>query len=40
MGLSVSPAIWQTFNYKVLDEIPNRKYSLTIMEKEKIIKMT
>ena len=43
MGLSVSPAIWQTFNNKVLtntticickvlDEIPNRKHFLAIMD--------
>ena len=31
MGLSVSPAIWQTFINKVLDEIPNRKHFLAIM---------
>ena len=32
MGLSVSPAIWQTFINKVLDEIPNRKHFLAIMD--------
>ena len=32
MGLSVSPAIWQSFIYRVLDEIPNRKHFLTIMD--------
>ena len=31
MGFSVSPAIWQTFINKVLDEIPNSKYFLAIM---------
>ena len=32
MGLSVSPAIWQTFINKVLDEIPDRKHFLAIMD--------
>ena len=32
MGLSVSPAIWQSFINKVLDEIPNRKNFLAIMD--------
>ena len=32
MGLNVSPAIWQTFVNKVLDEIPNRKHFLAIMD--------
>ena len=32
MGLSVSPAIWQTFTNKVLDETPNRKYFVAIMD--------
>ena len=32
MGLSVSPAIWQTFINKVLDEIPHRKHFLAIMD--------
>ena len=32
MGLSVSPAIWQTFINKVLDEIPNKKHFLAIMD--------
>ena len=32
MGLSVSPAIWQTFINKVLDEIPDRKHLLAIMD--------
>ena len=31
MGLSVSPAIWQTFINKVHDEIPERKHFLAIM---------
>ena len=31
ISLSVSPAIWQTFTNKVLDEIPNRKHFLAIM---------
>ena len=26
MSLSVSPAVWQTFINKVLDEIPDRKH--------------
>ena len=30
--LSVSPAIWQNFINKVLDEIPNRKHFLAIMD--------
>ena len=32
MCLSVSPAIWQTFINKVLDEIPDRKHFLAIMD--------
>ena len=32
MGLSVSQGIWQTFINKVLDEIPNRKHFLAIMD--------
>ena len=32
MGLSVSPAIWQTFINKVFNEIPNRKHFLAIMD--------
>ena len=32
MGLSVSPAIWQTFINKVPDEIPERKHFLAIMD--------
>ena len=32
MGLSVSPAIWQTFINEVLDEIPYRKHFLAIMD--------
>ena len=32
MGLSVSPAIWQTFINKVLDEIPDIKHFLAIMD--------
>ena len=32
MGLSFSPAIWQTFINKVLDEIPDRKHFLAIMD--------
>ena len=32
MGLSVSPAIRQTFINKVLDEIPDRKHFLVIMD--------
>ena len=32
MGVSVSPAIWQTFINKVLDELPNRKHFLAIMD--------
>ena len=33
MGLSVSPAIWQNFIQKVLQEIPNyRKNQLAIMD--------
>ena len=32
MGLSVSPAIWQTFINKVLDEVPDRKHSLATMD--------
>ena len=32
MGLSVSPAIWQSFINKVLDEIPDRKHHLAIMD--------
>ena len=33
MGLSVSPAIWQNFIQKVLQEIPNyRKNNLAIMD--------
>ena len=32
MGLSVLPAIWQTFIKKVLDEIPDRKGFLAIMD--------
>ena len=32
MGLSVSPAIWQTFINKVLDEIHDRKHFLAIMD--------
>ena len=32
MGLSVSPAIWQTFINKVPDEIPDRKNVLAIMD--------
>jgi len=32
MGLTVSPAIWQNFINKVLDEIPNRKHHLAIMD--------
>ena len=32
MGLSGSPGIWQTFTYKVLDEIPDRKHFLAIMD--------
>ena len=36
MGLSVSPAIWQTFINKVLDEIPHGKHFLAIMDDCKI----
>ena len=32
MGLSVSPAIWQNFINKVLDEIPTRQHHLAIMD--------
>ena len=32
MGLSVLPAIWQTFINKILDEILDRKYFLAIMD--------
>ena len=32
MGLSVSPAIWQNFMNRVLDEIPDRKHHLAIMD--------
>ena len=32
MGLSVSPAIWQNFINRVLDEIPDRKHHLGIMD--------
>ena len=32
MGLSVSPAIWQNFINRVLDEIPDRKHHLAIMD--------
>ena len=32
MGLSVSPAIWQSFITQVLDEIPNRQHYLAIMD--------
>ena len=32
MGLSVSPAIWQTFINKVLDSIKERKHHLVIMD--------
>ena len=32
MGLSVSPAIWQTFINKVLDSIEERKHHLAIMD--------
>ena len=32
MGLSVSPAIWQNFINKVLDQIPERKHHLAIMD--------
>ena len=32
MSLNVSPAIWQTFISKVLDEILNRKHFLAIMD--------
>ena len=32
MGLGVSPAIWQTFLNKVLDEIPDQKHLLAIMD--------
>ena len=32
MGLSVSPAIWQKFINKVLDEIPDKKHVLAIMD--------
>ena len=32
MGLSVSPAIWQIFITKVLDEIPDRLHFLAIMD--------
>ena len=32
MGLSVSPAIWQTLINKVPDEIPDRKHFLAIMD--------
>ena len=32
MSLNVSPAIWQTFINKVLDEIPNRRHLLAIMD--------
>ena len=32
IGLSVSPAIWQTFINEVLDEIPDRKHFLAIMD--------
>ena len=32
MGLSVSPAIWQTFINKVLDEIPDRQHFLAVMD--------
>ena len=31
-GLSVSPAIWENFINRVLDEIPDRKHHLTIMD--------
>ncbi len=32
MGLSVSPAIWQNFITKVLDEIPSKKHHIAIMD--------
>ena len=32
MGLSVSPAIWQNFINKVLNEIPDRQHHLAIMD--------
>ncbi len=32
MGLSVSPAIWQTFINQVLDKVENRKHYLAIMD--------
>ena len=32
MGLSVSPAVWQTFTSKVPDEISDRKHFLVIMD--------
>ena len=32
MGLTVSPAIWQSFINTVLDELPNRKHHLAIMD--------
>ena len=32
MGLSVSPAIWQIFINKVLDEIPDREHFLALMD--------
>ncbi len=32
MGLSVSPAIWQNFITKVLDEILSKKHHIAIMD--------
>ena len=32
MGLSVSPAIWQNFMNRVLDEMPDRRHHLAIMD--------
>ena len=32
IGLSVSPALWQTFMNNVLDEIPDRKHVLAIID--------
>ena len=32
MGLSVSPAIWQNFITKVLDNLPDRKHHMAIMD--------